>query len=104
MFGLPGNPSSSKGPSLSGNLLGVDEFSMLQPSKKNHDGPTNPTTQQKVNKSFDKTYLCSWAFDQTFCICLFFLQLPFRMFDFQEVIISRKEGCLAFSHGYGTSK
>lgn len=35
---------------------------------------------------------------------LIFLQLPFRMFDFQEVIISRKEGCLAFSHGYGTSK
>lgn len=72
MFGLPGNPSSSKGPSLSGNLLGVDEFSMLQPSKKNRDGPTNPTTQQKVNKSLDKTYLCSWAFDEPSAFAYFF--------------------------------
>ena len=86
MFGLPGNPSSSKGPSLSGNLLGVDEFSMLQPSKKNHDGPTNPTTQQKVNKSsLDKTYLCSWAFDQTFCICLFFYSYLFECSTFRKL-------------------
>lgn len=51
MFGLPENPPSSKGASLSGNLLGVDEFSMLQPSKKNRDGSTNPTTQQKSASS-----------------------------------------------------
>ena len=33
MFGLPEKPSQPKGASLNGNLLGVDEFSMLQPSK-----------------------------------------------------------------------
>lgn len=64
MFGLPGNPSSSKGPSLSGNLLGVDEFSMLQPSKKNHDGPTNPTTQQKSTTS-KKTLASSSSYPAT---------------------------------------
>ncbi|KAJ7389645.1 SCY1-like protein 2 [Desmophyllum pertusum] len=46
-YGLPENPSPSKGASLNGNLLGVDEFSMLRPSKQNQDGPTNRTTQQK---------------------------------------------------------
>ncbi|KAL9955263.1 hypothetical protein ACROYT_G036561 [Oculina patagonica] len=46
-FGLPEKPSPSKGASLNGNLLGVDEFAMLQPSKQNQDGPTNRTTQQK---------------------------------------------------------
>ncbi|XP_074638590.1 SCY1-like protein 2 [Acropora palmata] len=37
MFGLPEKPSQPKGASLNGNLLGVDEFSMLQPSKENRD-------------------------------------------------------------------
>lgn len=37
MFGLPDKPSQPKGASLNGNLLGVDEFSMLQPSKENRD-------------------------------------------------------------------
>lgn len=47
-FGLPENPASSKGASLNGDLLGVDEFSMLQPSKQKQNGQTNRTTQQKV--------------------------------------------------------
>jgi len=46
-FGLPENPAPSKGASLNGDLLGVDEFSMLQPSKQKRDGQRNRTTQQK---------------------------------------------------------
>lgn len=46
-FGLPENLASSKGASLNGDLLGVDEFSMLQPSKQKQNGQTNRTTQQK---------------------------------------------------------
>ena len=39
---------------------------MLQPSKRNQDGPTNRATQQKVSDSFHQTLLCNFAFDQTF--------------------------------------
>ena len=49
MFGLPENPPRSKGASLNGNLLGVEEFSMLQPSKENRD-------LQSANKPIQKVF------------------------------------------------
>ncbi|XP_073245598.1 SCY1-like protein 2 isoform X1 [Porites lutea] len=46
-FGLPENPSRSKGASLNGNLLGVDEFAMLQPTKQpSQDIQSNKPTQK----------------------------------------------------------
>ena len=51
MFGLPENPSRSKGASLNGNLLGVEEFSMLQPSKENRDLQSNKPIQKVSNTS-----------------------------------------------------
>ena len=46
MFGLPENPSRSKGASLNGDLLGVEEFSILQPSKENRDLQSNKPIQK----------------------------------------------------------
>jgi len=45
-FGLPENPSCSKGASLNSDLLGVEEFSMLQPVKDKRDVQTTKPTQK----------------------------------------------------------
>lgn len=50
MFGLPEKSSQSKGASLNGNLLGVDEFTLLQPSKENRD-VQKPPAQKTLQPS-----------------------------------------------------
>lgn len=59
-FGLPESPSSSKGASLNGDLLGAPEFSMLQPSKENRDVQSNkPMQKSSPQKTSTSSHLLS---------------------------------------------